>query len=159
MKANQNRFLPAIAFCGLLISNVQPATAFDFFARRFGPSHVAAQKCDACQKGVQQKGGCQKGACQKSPHRKWRSPHQKGASQKGAYQKTPHQKSRSPHQKGGMSKGKSGSYGEGFDITPDSGVPLPPPIESAASALPQPVGNGLGERPRSAERIRPRQTF
>jgi len=158
MKANQNRFVPAIAFCGFLISFVQPATAFEFFARRSGPSNIAVQKCDACQKGVQQK-GCPKGACQKSPHQKRRSPHQKGVSQKGAYRKTPHQKSRSPHQKGGKSKVHSVTHGEGFDSTPNSVAPPPAPLEPAASASRPSVGTGLGERPRLAERIRPRQAY
>ena len=165
MKAKLRCFLPAITVCGILFVSVQPATAFELFARRLGQG--AGQKCDACQKdavqkGAVQKGACQKGACQKGAVQKravQKSAVQKGVYQKGAYQKTPHQKSWSSHQKGGKGKGKSGQYGEGFDSTPDSGVPLPAPLASTASAFRQPVGNDLGERPRSAIRIRPRQAY
>ncbi len=154
MKAKLRCFLPAITVCGILFVSVQPATAFELFARRLGQG--AGQKCDACQKDAVQKGAVQKGACQKGVYQKRAV--QKGVYQKGAYQKTPHQKSWSSHQKGGKGKGKSGQYGEGFDST-DSGVPLPAPLVSTASAFRQPVGIGLGERPRSAERIRPRQAY
>ena len=149
MKAKLRCFLPAITVCGILFVSVQPATAFELFARRLGQG--AGQKCDACQKSAVQKSAVQKSAVQKSAV-------QKGVYQKGAYQKTPHQKWWSSHQKGGKGKGKSGQYGEGFDST-DSGVPLPAPLVSTASAFRQPVGIGLGERPRSAIRIRPRQAY
>ena len=104
MKAKPRRFLLALtAICGMLLLSVQPAMAFELFARRLGTG--AAQKCDACQKGD---GACQKGAHQKGACQKGDGACQKGASQKGACQKGPWQKGgcdKGVCQKGGCDKG------------------------------------------------------
>ena len=141
MKAKPRRFLlAASAICGLLLVSVQPAAAFELFARRLGEG--ATQKCDACQKGGDacqkgacQKGGCDKGACQKGACQKGgcdKGACQKGACQKGACQKGDcdkgacqkaphqklwgvHQKSSTPHQKlwGAHQKGAVQKGGKG----------------------------------------------
>ena len=83
MKAKLRCFLPAITVCGILFVSVQPATAFELFARRLGQG--AGQKCDACQKSAVQKSVYQKSVYQKSVY-------QKGVYQKGVYQKSVYQK-------------------------------------------------------------------